>query len=284
VRPRHLQFRHRARHRAISDILSAVLLVTITIILMVVVFFIRLPLYPTPPHVGYVALVDAKYQVFGDPTDCRPNLPYAWSYYLGNGTGDPRWNTYMNDWNSQCEESNTGVYNLMNATRILITQVSGPIPLADLEFRFVCTNYTPTFDQTYLVDGSLAGMEFIPGVSPETFGPHSPLLGYCATLRAEGSGASSTYYNRLGFFDPESLGATTLIPGQAIVIYIHTPGSVFEAPNPIEPQSEWNLPDADDYHGAPPWCFTVPGACEVQLFDTAWSPAVLLVSIPMFAL
>lgn len=277
-------FRHRAHYRAVSDVISSVFLVAITVILLIVVFLIRVPLPATPPAISYDALIDTKYPVFGDPTDCHPNLPYSWTYYLGNGTGDPRWNTYMNDWTSECENGNTGIYNQMNATRIVITSVSQTIPLKYLQFAFVCTNYTPTFDQTNLVRGALAGMEFVPSAGAQNFTSSSPLLGYCATLRAEGSGAASTYYNRLGFFDPLSYSSAILTPGQAIVIYLHTADSVFEAPNPIEPQSSWNHPDDDDYHGAPPWCFTVSGACQVELFDTQWNPAVEVLSLSMYQL
>jgi flagellin-like protein len=277
-------FRHHARHRAVSEVIASILLVAITVVLLLVLFFLRIPLTQAPPTVSYDAFIDSKYPVFGDPTDCRPNLPYNWTYYLGNGTGDPRYDTYMNDWWDECEYGNTGVYNQMNATRIVISQVSQPIPLGDLQFEFVCTNYTPTYVQTALVSGKLAGMEWIPGTGAQNFTADSPLIGYCATLRAEGSGASSTYYNRLGFFDPLSYSLGVLTPGQTIVVYLHTLDSVYEAPNPIEPEDTWNLPDGDDYHGAPPWCFTVEGACQIELFDTAWSPAVLLLNIPLYDL
>jgi flagellin-like protein len=278
-------FRRRAHQRAVSEVIASVLLVSITIVLLLVLFLIRIPLPQTPPSVAYEVITDSKYPAFGDPTDCRPILPYNTSYYLGNGTGDPRWNEYMYTyWWDQCEDGNSGIYNEMNATRIVITQVSQPIPLGDLQFSFVCTNYTPSYVQTKLVSGHLDGMEWIPGTGSQNFTSNSPLLGYCATLRAEGNGASSTYYNRLGFFDPLSYSLGVLTPGQTIVVYLHTLDSIYEAPNPLVPSSEWYLPDTDDYHGAPPWCFSVMGACQIELFDTALSPAAELLSISLYGL
>ncbi len=41
--------------------------------------------------------------------------------------------------------------------------------------------------------------------------------------------------------------------------------------------------DFDDYHGAPPWCFTSPGACTIYLTYNG-TPATLLAAIPVYQL
>ena len=285
------RFRRRrsARYRGVSEAISTVLLLAITVAILILVYMIRFPLSPAPPNVSYQAVTGGTRPVWGDPTDCRPNLPFNTNYYLGNGTGNrtdlARYNTYMNAWWSDCEYGDNGTYNLMNVTLIEMVDVSQPIPLADVEFQFVCTNTTPRYVQTTLVEGPLSNMEWVPG-SSQNLSSGAPTLGKCATYDASGAGggANSVYYNRLGYFDPVDYNRTELAPGQTIIIYVHTPDSVLEAPNPIEPTSSWNVSDGDDYHGAPPWCFTVVGACQINLIDTQWTPGILLTSIPLYIL
>lgn len=263
------------------------LTVLITVLLVVAIYMIKFPLKPSPPTVLYQAVTDTKRPVWGDPTDCYPILPYNPSYYLANGTGNTtdenRYNTYMNAWWNDCEYGDNGTYNMMNVTLIEITQVSTPIPLSDVEFQFVCTNTTPKYVSTVLVEGMLSAMEWEPGQS-QNLSSTAPTLGKCATFDASGDGANSVYYNRMGYFDPINFNVQVLSPGQTMVVYVHTPDSVLEAPNPIEPVSTWNISDGDDYHGAPEWCFTVPNSCMVNLLDTQWTPAVLLVSVPLYQL
>jgi len=263
-------------------------MVMITVVLMGLIYLIKYPVLTTPPPtITYDSINDAKYPVWGDPTDCYPNLPHNWEYYLGNGTGNRTdqnlYNTYMNAWWSDCEYGDNGTYNVMDAARIVITSVSQPIPLDQITFQFVCTNTTPTYQQTYLVQGLLGDMTWVPGGS-QNLSANAPYLGVCASYNPQGSGANSVYYNRLGFFDPLNPNVQVLTPGEAIVIYIHTPDSIYEAPNPLEPQSAWNAPDADDYHGAPMWCFTVPGSCEIQLIDDDWNYPAVILSAPVYML
>ncbi|HYA10887.1 MAG TPA: archaellin/type IV pilin N-terminal domain-containing protein [Thermoplasmata archaeon] len=275
--------------RGVAQIIGVILLVAITVVLMVLVYLIRFPMPNPPPTLTYDSVNDARYPVWGDPTDCYPfpYLAYNVQYWLGNGTGNAtdqnRWNTYMNAWWDECENSDNGTYNLMDAARIVITGVSQSIPLADLQFKFLCTNQTPRYTQTVLVQGNISDMEWVPGGS-QNLSAKAPTLGTCATYDPRGSGANSVYYNRLGFFDPLNTNVQVLTPGMTLVIYIHTPDSILEAPNPLEPQSTWNQPDADDYHGAPLWCFTVPGSCTVELIDTAWGSGIVVLDAPVYML
>jgi flagellin-like protein len=287
--PRRRRYRPygRRRRRGVAEAVGTVLLVAITVVLVVLIYFIRFPLTPAPPRISYQAITGNTRPVWGDPTDCVPNLGplHPPSFYLGPGKSVALYNTYMNAWWNDCEYGDNGTYNNMNVTAIEMVDVSASIPLSDIEFQFICTNLTPTYDRTVLVSGPLSAMEWVPG-SSQNLSANAPTLGYCATYDASGAGggANSVYYNRLGYFDPVDYNKTTLSPGQTIIIYVHTPDSVLEAPNPIEPISTWNISDGDDYHGAPPWCFDTYGACQINLIDTQWHPGVLLTTIPLYLL
>jgi len=269
-----------------SDVFGSVLIVGITIVLVATLYALRFPLQHAPPTVMYQIVTDSKRPVWGDPTDCYPNLPYPPSYYLGNGsTGayQTRYNDYMQAWQQDCMNGDNGTYNMMNVTLIEFTEVSSPISLSNVELQFLCTNYTPTYVRTTLVQGVLSAMEWEPGQS-ENLSTSAPTLSKCATYDASGQGADSVYYNRMGYFDPVNFKLNVLAPAETMVVYVHTDNSVVEAPNTIEPSSTWNKSDPDDYHGAPPWCFTVPNACEINFIDTAVTPNVLLTSVPLYQL
>lgn len=272
----------RSGPRGVSEIVAAIMLTGITVVAGTILWLYHFPTPPSVPQLYYTAEGGITAPVWGDPTDCTPILPHSTSYYLGNGTGDPRYTTYMNAWWDDCEYGTTGTYNDMNVTEILVKQVTKPVLLADVQFNFICHNNTPTPITTFLVRGSLAAMSWFPG-SSQTVPTDAPTLGSCATFNASGygGGANSVYYNRLGYFQPLVLNATLLQPGDTFVLYDHSEDSVTEAPNPIEPTSTWYLPDEDDYHGAPPWCFGNPGACSIELVDTGLSPEVVLADIQL---
>jgi flagellin-like protein len=281
-----MRLRQARRKRAVSPIIATVFLVGITITAGTLLWMFSVRPASPPPTVWYQAQGGYTYPAWGDPTDCSPVMPYAQSYYLGNGSGDARWSTYMNAWWSQCEYSTVGTYNNMNVSLISITRVSQPVLLSSVKFEFVCYNATPTPIHTILVGGSLQAMSWFPG-SSYTLSANAPKLGSCGTFNATTfyhAQANGIYYNRLGFYDPLSASQTLLTPGDAFVLYVHTGNSVREAASPIEPQSTWNQPDTDDYHGAPPWCFANPGACTIYLIDTATSPNVVLATIPVTTL
>ncbi len=292
------RLRRRARAGGIGEVLATILLVAITLVLLILVYEIRFPLPNPPPTFTYATESNVKFAAWGDPTDCYPNLPHNWEYYLSNGTGNTtdtnRYNTYMTAWDNECDPSSgagNGTYNLMNATEITITGVSQTVPLSALEFEFICTNTTPK-ETTTFVSGSLDQMEWVPGSPSANLTTSSPTLGTCATYDPKGSGSNSVYYNRLGFFDPLDTQRTIVAPGMSLVIYVHTADSIFEAPNPLyddgcNPMTsscDWGQPDSDDYHGAPVWCFESPGSCTIELIDTDWSYPVVVLSAPVYML
>lgn len=273
------------RRRAVSPIIATILLVGMTIAAGVILWMFRITPPAPPPTVFYTAQGGLTYPVWGDPTDCRPVLPQPTSFYTSGGTGNPNWPTYSTAWTNQCQRSTTGTYNMMNVSEISITKISQPIPLSAVEFEFVCHNNTPTPITTVFVAGSLKAMSWFPG-SSQSIPANAPTINSCATFNASnfGGGSFSTFYNRLGFYEPLTLNATLLQSGDAFILYVHTRDSVLEAPSPIESSSKWNLPDADDYHGAPPWCFSNPGACTIFLVDTATPSHTVLATIPVTAL
>ena len=277
--------RRRPSWTGVAANIAAVFLLAITVLVGVLLWSFAFHLPPAQPTLYYTANAGVTYPVWGDPTDCWPVLPHQPSYYLGNGSGDPRWNSYMNAWWNDCEYGTNGTYNVMNATEIVFTQLSQPVSLASVQFNFICHNTTPAPTTTFLVRGSLQAMSWFPGAS-ETLPADAPYLWSCGSFNASGfgGGANSVYYNRLGFFKPLTPNATMLEAGDSLVIYVNTFNAVLEAPNPIEPQSTWYLNDIDDYHGAPGWCFTSPNACDIVLVDTALKTQPVLATIPLFDL
>ncbi|MCI4337525.1 MAG: hypothetical protein L3K17_10155 [Thermoplasmata archaeon] len=277
------RWRRARNHRAVSPLIATIFLVGITVASGVILWTFSIKPAPATPTVYFQAQGGLTYPVWGDPTDCRPVEPFPTSYYLGNGSGDPRYTTYMNDWNTECEASSTGVYNMMNVSEISIARVSQTVLMSNVQFEFICHNTTPSQLTTTLVAGSLQSMSWFPG-SSQTLAANAPKLQACGTFnvsQAYPSQANGVFYNRLGFFDPLHNNATLLEAGDAFILYVHTSNSVYEGASPIEGQSTWFLPDHDDYHGAPNWCFAQSGACTIYLVDTGVHPSTILATIPV---
>jgi flagellin-like protein len=231
-------------------------------------------------------------------------------------------NTWNNDWWDQCEYfseslpgySTPGIFAPMNTTQIIFSTVSSTgIPLTDMNFTFVCNGalapspYTTTTD-TVLVSGTLDAMTWNPGLST-TVPANAPLLGYCGgfDMGAEAGAAFGSEFDRLMIFvpivaTPNGQPASLLAVGDTIYIYIHnggwpldyacvTSGQPWANDAAICPPAPGHqngiiggpLLDVDDYHGAPPWCFTTPGACTIYISYTG-SPSALLDTIPVYDL
>jgi hypothetical protein len=135
--------------------------------------------------------------------------------------------------------------------------------LTNLDFEIRCNG-------TSLVNGTFAAMEVIPGTgaNPTT---GSPALGKCGSWSPNPNGNQATYFNRLSFFEQIDPHARVLNDGDVFVVYQH-PLTNFK-------DKSGNSPD-DDYHGAPPWCFTVPNACTIVITYTA-VPVSVIAEIPM---
>ncbi len=296
----------RAPRRGVSEIIGAILLVALTLVAGVILWTFRINTPPAPPTVTFVIHSGGSNPVWGDPTDCQP-WGYGLSVYPLSGSALSTWS---NRWNAACENTVSGNFSQLNTSEFIITGHSpNTIQLSDVDFTFVCNNATSAGGTTILVNGSLASMTWFPGVSSQP-AANAPYLGYCGSFNAGSTtSANGIYYNRLGLFVPLNQGVSALENGDTFILYIHNggypldfecvanaAGVVFDGQNP---PANWNgcvtaiqgngrplgVPtlDYDDYHGAPPWCFTSVNACTIYLTYTG-NPSAVLAKIPVFSL
>ncbi len=297
----------RARNRGIAEIIAAILLVALTLIAGVILWTFHVSTPASPPSVSFVIRSGGSNPVWGDPTDCQP-----WGYTIADypsmftGSTQARDNltAWERVWDDQCEDTVTGNFSTLNSTQIIISaHTPSYIPLSEIDLTFVCNNASNKGGETILVNGSLASMTWFPGVSSEPANG-APLLGYCGNFDANYGGAAyDTYYNRLGIFVPLQQGVTGIENGDTFILYIHNggwpidfecvanaAGVIFDDQNSTNgchytysnPQPVIQN-DYDDYHGAPPWCFTSEGACTIYLTYTG-SPSTVLATIPVYSL
>lgn len=249
--------RWRRSRRAVSPIIGTILLLAITIVAGVILWSFHIYTPAAPPTVTFLIRSGGSNPVWGDPTD----------------------------------QSGGGSYSMMNTTQIIVaTHTPVNIPLDEVFLTFVCDNRSSGGNETILLSGTLANMTWIPGVSGGSSGTApvgAPTLGWCASLKigGYGGGAVSTAYNRLCIFSPISANQTTLLAnGDTFILYIHKGGYPLEYDGECATGSSGNpCLDGDDYHGAPPWCFTNQGACTIYL-SYIGSPSTLLATIPVYSL
>lgn len=253
--------RIRSGRRAVSQIIATIFLVALTITAGVILWTFRINTPPTAPVVGFVIRSGGSNPVWGDPTDQNPT---------------------------------TGAYSILNTSEIIVSSTSPlNIPLADVSLTFLCNGAygqatsaqggTGAGDNvTVLITGTLASMTWYPGYG--TYPSSGPMLGWCANFHAGGYGGGSfgTFFNRLGLFDPLTQNATVLEAGDTYILYIHNGGYPLDYED-CGGSASHPVADCDDYHGAPPWCFTDPGACTIVLTYTG-DPSTVLATIPVVAL
>jgi flagellin-like protein len=252
MRPRRWRLHGR---RGVSPIIGTILLLAITIVAGVLLWSFKIYTPPAAPIVNIVIRSGGSNPVWGDPTDAPPN----------------------------------GGYSVMNTSQIIIAGFSPSlILLDDIEFTFVCDNASSGGNVTILVSGTLESMSWFPGDQSNP-PADAPTLGWCASFHAGGygGGAFGTLYNRLGLFVPISTQNVTLAAGDTFILYIHNGGFPLDYAGGrgdcAGGVAKTPCLDADDYHGAPPWCFTNPGACTIYLTYLG-TPTTLLATIPVYSM
>jgi flagellin-like protein len=189
-----------------------------------------------------------------------PPTPVTITYQAVGDQSEPAWG-------DPTDCTNTSIHaqcNALPAFFIVFTSHSPTaIPLSSLQFDFRCNG-------TSLVNGSFSKMEVVPGTGQNP-NSGSPKLGHCGTWSPSTFGNQATYFNRLAFFEQVSVGAKGLNNGDVFVVYVHPAADFCDRSG--------YCPD-DDFHGAPPWCFTIVGACEVLITYTS-SPSALVATIPV---
>ncbi len=250
----------RSGRRAVSPIIGTILMLAITIVAGTILWTFRIYTPPASPTITFLIRSGGSNPVWGDGTDCSP-----------------------------CTGAKA-TYSLMNTTQIIVaTHSPAVISLSDIDLTFVCSNASTGGPTTTLLSGTLANMTWIPGTtgSSGSAPAGSPLLGYCATLKVGGYGGSDdTAYNRLCLFVPINSDETAVLEnGDTFILYIHKGDYPLDysgdCANGVTGQTP--CPDGDDYHGAPPWCFTTVGACTIYLTYVG-NPSTLLATIPVSSL
>ena len=182
----------------------------------------------------------------------RPPLPAQplWlSYQAVGGGSEPVWGD-----GSDCKNVN-GVQTCLTLGVIKITFTNPPPVKTDqLLFLFYCNG-------TIYLAATLAEMAWVPG-SSGTVGGMGPQLQHCGSYTPPAAA-----WNRLAFFYQIVPGSTTLRPGDSLYLFAHT----------------FTAFKDDDFHGAPEWCYWIPGACTLQVVYTGY-PASLAMSLPLYGL
>lgn len=304
--------------RGITNITATILLLAITIAAGAILWSFSLHLSPAAPTILVTVRAGTSNPVWGDPTDCLPWFPAWLNYntqvsppassttadYLLTGTdtytinGATTWGKWWNDglanvsggktghdlYTLECSDlTPPGDFSVMNSTQFIVASHSpDAISLAEVELTFICNG-------TVFVQGTLASMTWYPGSSTGP-APDAPHLETCGTYVP--SGSFSTYYNRFGLFTPLTNTSSIVENGDTFVMYVHT-SSPFDPDleggnvNPVTGKDCGPGPDCDDYHGAPPWCFTTPVSlntgCTIDL-SYLGTPSVLFFSLPLYNL
>ena len=170
-------------------------------------------------------------------------------------------------WGDPTDCSNTSIYancdSLPAFFLIFTAHTPSNILLTQLDFDLRC-------NKSSLLNGTFQAMEVVPG-SGSNPGSGAPALGKCGAWKPSSGGTGATYFNRLAYFQQINTNAKVLHDGDIFVVYEHALVNFCDRSN--------KCPD-DDYHGAPPWCFTVVGACYIDLTYTG-TPSSVIATIPL---
>lgn len=191
-----------------------------------------------------------------------PASPVSITYVAVGDQSEPAWGDPTDCLNYTSLNATCGV---LPAIFLVITgHQPESIPLNALLVDFQCNG-------TSLLNGTLNNLEIIPGTGQNP-SASSPKLGHCGTWTPSSKGTHATYFNRLMYYQQINPGSPIVHVGDVIVIYAHPPLQFTDHAG--------NQGDSDDYHGSPPWCFTVPGACQLTI-TYVQNPPVLVAVIPL---
>jgi flagellin-like protein len=240
-----MRTRHPRRRRGVANIIAVILLVAMTVVLASVLFAFKPPLPTATSSIYYTVDTGTTAPTWGDLTDCA-------------NVNDP----------STCAQQPA-------VDIIFTTQSPGIMPVADIEFIFIC-NGTVYFEST------LPDMLYIPTTNHASnfncVEPGGNCLQKCGSYDPAAVFGYDIPFSRLGFFWQLDPNATYLQDGDSVVMYIHST----TAPHDVGSTN----PDTDDYHGIPAWCFAAPGTlnppnlCKIELVYLG-QPQSVLVTIPV---
>jgi flagellin-like protein len=233
------------QRRGVSNIIAVILLVAMTVILAAVLFAFRPPIPSATSAIYYTIDTGTTAPTWGDLTDCA-------------NVNDP----------STCAQQPA-------VDLIFTTQSPGTMPVADLDFYFICNG-------TVYFESSLPNMLYIPTTNHAAnfncVEPGGNCLQKCGKYDPAQVFGYDIPFSRLGFFWQLTPNATYLSDGDSIVLYVHST----TAPHDVGS----TRPDTDDYHGIPAWCFAAPGTlnppnnCSIKIVYTG-QPQSTVVDIPV---
>jgi len=185
----------------------------------------------------------------------RPSYPSTWISisYLTNSVGyEPAWGD-----GSDCKNLN-GIQSCLDlpVLYITVTAVSPPnLAIKNLVFVYFCNG-------TVYLEATLAQMAILAGTSENNIGANAPQLQHCGSYTPP-----KAAFNRLVFFNQIVPGSPYLMAGDTIMLFTHTFTTFTD----------------DDFHGSPPTCWQVPGACSIQIYYAA-QPTQLALVLPLYGL
>ena len=184
----------------------------------------------------------------------RPDLPQSPSslyFSTYQGPGEPAWGD-----GSDCSNVN-GVQQckVLPSLDIILT-ASNPSSLlvSSLQIYFFCNG-------TIYLSATLNKVAWVPGSTGTVGTTGAPQLGKCGTYVPPKAG-----FNRLLYFHQLTAASAHMENGDTIVLYSAT-----------------FVGGDDDFHGAPVWCFSTPGACTIDIVYGG-PPQAALAQIPLYGL
>jgi flagellin-like protein len=190
---------------------------------------------PIVASILLVAITVVSATVLYEFRPAMSNPPLSLDAYVSTIANEPAWGD-----GSECHDVN-GVQTCTSLPAIGITFVDPtPVPLTELQFVFLCND-------TVYISSSFVNIEWVPGTEATVGSGSGPQISHCGSFTPP-----LTMWNRVAFFEQLTPGNALIQPGDMLVFYAHTFLTFKD----------------DDFHGAPEFCYSVPGACTLDVFFT----------------